>query len=81
MDRTWVFVGLLGIVCSMDPRRNNCLTSVDSPVVSSVRLKVLNVPWLSPVRLDILYLRFVFYRHVALHRLSITAIPENQNVH
>ena len=53
MLRTWVFVGLFGIVFSMDPCRNNCRTSVEFPVVSSTKLKVLNVPWFSPVKLDI----------------------------
>ena len=53
MDRTWVFVGLFGIVFSILPVRNNCRTSVESPVVSSIRLKVLNTPLFRPVKLDI----------------------------
>jgi len=83
IDRTWVAVGLFGIVCSRVPCRNNCRTSVESPVVSSTRLKVLNVPWFSPVKLDIfdltmrgitrdLFFKFMFVLHgIAAVRVKI----------
>ena len=74
IDRTWVAVGLVGIVCSRVPCRNNCRTSVASPVVLSIRLKELNTPLFRPVKLDIfdltmrgitrdLFFKFVFVLH------------------
>ena len=83
MDRTWVFVGLFGIVFSILPVRNNCRTSVESPVVLSIRLKELNTPLFRPVKLDIfdltmrgitrdLFFKFVFVLHgIAAVRVKI----------